>query len=77
MPVWITTAGSDSDSQALILPKAVIFQMEVEAVYSEYIVKLSVEGESESYYVISDEPRLDSSRSTSSMRCFLKNTKKE
>ncbi|MGI6392313.1 MAG: hypothetical protein ACOX16_01690 [Candidatus Izemoplasmatales bacterium] len=62
--IWNTDASLDNYGgiQTPILKldfaKAVIFQMEVEAVYSEYIVKLSVEGESESYYVISDEPRL-------------------
>jgi hypothetical protein len=35
--------------------KAVIFEMEVVSCYSQYIVKLAVEGEIEYYYVLSDE----------------------
>ncbi len=35
--------------------KAVIFEMEVISSYSQYIVKLAVEGEIEYYYVLSDE----------------------
>ena len=35
--------------------KAVIFQMEVVSCYTQYIVKLSVAGEKEYYYVLSDE----------------------
>lgn len=34
---------------------AVIFQMDIVSVYSEYIVKLFVEGEKDSFYVLSDE----------------------
>lgn len=58
--IWNTDASLDNyggvqtPSLTLDFSKAVIFQMEVESVYSEYIVKLAVEGESEYYYVLSD-----------------------
>ncbi len=61
--VWNTDASLDNyggiqtPSLRLDFSKAVIFEMEVVSVYSEYIVKLAVEGESEYYYVISDESR--------------------
>lgn len=61
--IWNTDASLDNyggvqtPSLSLDFSKAVIFEMEVESVYSEYIVKLAVEGESEYYYVISDESR--------------------
>ncbi len=49
--------GIQTPTLELDFSKAVIFQMEVVGVYSEYIVKLAVEGESEYYYVLSDEPK--------------------
>gem|GEM_PF-838289 len=50
--------GIQTPTLALDFSKAVIFQMEVVSAYTEYIVKLAVEGESEYYYVLSDEPKL-------------------
>jgi hypothetical protein len=61
--VWNTDASLDNyggiqtPSLRLDFSKAVIFEMEVVSVYSEYIIKLAVEGENEYYYVISDESR--------------------
>ena len=61
--IWNTDASLDNyggiqtPTLDLDFSKAVIFQMEVVDVYSEYIVKLAVEGESEYYYVLSDEPK--------------------
>ncbi len=50
--------GIQTPMLTLDFSKAVIFQMEVVDVYSEYIVKLAVQGESEYYYVLSDAPTL-------------------
>lgn len=61
--VWNTDASLDNyggiqtPSLLLDFSKSVIFEMKVESVFSEYIIKLAVEGESEYYYVISDESR--------------------
>jgi hypothetical protein len=49
--------GVQTPTIALDFSKAVIFQMEVKSVYSQYIVKLAVAGESEYYYVLADEVR--------------------
>ncbi|MFA5290498.1 MAG: hypothetical protein WC351_05595, partial [Candidatus Izemoplasmatales bacterium] len=48
--------GVQTPMLALDFSQAVIFQMEVVDVYMQYIVKLAVQGESEYYYVLSDEP---------------------
>lgn len=48
--------GVQTPMMALDFSQAVIFQMEVVDVYMQYIVKLAVQGESEYYYVLSDEP---------------------
>ena len=47
--------GIQTPSMELDFSKAVIFQMEVVSCYTQYIVKLSVAGEKEYYYVLSDE----------------------
>jgi len=47
--------GVQTPMLSLDFSKAVIFEMDVVDVYTEYIVKLSVEGENEYYYVLSDE----------------------
>ena len=47
--------GVQTPSLSLDFSKAVIFKMEVLSSYTQYIVKLAVEGESEYYYVLSDE----------------------
>jgi hypothetical protein len=47
--------GVQTPSLSLDFSKAVIFKMEVLGSYTQYIVKLAVEGESEYYYVLSDE----------------------
>jgi hypothetical protein len=49
--------GIQTPTLSLDFSKAVIFQMEVVSVYSQYIVKLAVAGESEYYYVLSDDGR--------------------
>ncbi|MCK7484301.1 MAG: hypothetical protein MZU97_01160 [Bacillus subtilis] len=49
--------GIQTPTMALDFSKAVIFQMDVVGVYSQYIVKLAVAGESEYYYVLSDDGR--------------------
>lgn len=49
--------GVQTPTLSLDFSKAVIFQMEVESVYSQYIVKLAVAGESEYYYVLADDGR--------------------
>lgn len=46
--------GIQTPTLTLDFSKAVFFQMEVASCYSQYIVKLAVEGESEYYYVLSD-----------------------
>lgn len=46
--------GIQTPMLTLDFSKAVFFQMEVVSCYSQYIVKLAVEGESEYYYVLSD-----------------------
>lgn len=47
--------GVQTPRLSLDFSKAVIFEMNVVSSYSQYIVKLAVEGESEYYYVLSDE----------------------
>lgn len=47
--------GVQTPALTLDFSKAVIFKMNVVSCYSQYIVKLAVEGESEYYYVLSDE----------------------
>ncbi len=47
--------GVQTPRLLLDFSKAVIFEMDVISSYSQYIVKLAVEGESEYYYVLSDE----------------------
>jgi len=47
--------GVQTPRLALDFSKAVIFEMDVVSSYSQYIVKLAVEGENEYYYVLSDE----------------------
>ncbi|MDP2425823.1 MAG: Ig-like domain-containing protein [Candidatus Izemoplasmatales bacterium] len=47
--------GIQTPTMALDFSKAVIFQMNVVSVYSQYIVKLAVAGEAEYYYVLSDD----------------------
>ena len=47
--------GIQTPLLTLDFSKAVIFEMEVVSSYSQYIVKLAVEGELEYYYVLSDE----------------------
>ena len=49
--------GVQTPSLTLDFSKAVIFKMNVISCYSQYIVKLAVEGESEYYYVLSDDDR--------------------
>lgn len=49
--------GIQTPTMALDFSKAVIFQMNVVSVYSQYIVKLAVAGEAEYYYVLSDDSR--------------------
>ncbi len=59
--IWNTDASLDNyggiqtPRLALDFSKSVIFEMYVVRSYSQYIVKLAVEGESEYYYVLSDE----------------------
>jgi len=47
--------GVQTPALSLDFSKAVIFEMNVVSSYSQYIVKLAVEGEIEYYYVLSDE----------------------
>ncbi|MDD4389123.1 MAG: Ig-like domain-containing protein [Bacilli bacterium] len=47
--------GIQTPTLTLDFSRAVIFKMEVISSYTQYIVKLAVEGESEYYYVLSDE----------------------
>ena len=47
--------GIQTPVMALDFSKAVVFRMNVVSCFSQYIVKLAVEGESEYYYVLSDE----------------------
>lgn len=47
--------GVQTPTLTLDFSRAVIFKMEVVSCYTQYIVKLAVEGESEYYYVLSDE----------------------
>jgi hypothetical protein len=59
--IWNTDASLDNyggvqtPTIALNFSKAVYFEMEVKNVLTEYIVKLAVAGQSESYYVLADE----------------------
>lgn len=61
--IWNTDASLDNyggiqtPTLSLDFSKAVIFQMEVEDVFTQYIVKLAVAGESEYYYVLAEETR--------------------
>jgi hypothetical protein len=61
--IWNTDASLDNyggiqtPTLSLDFSKAVIFQMEVESVFTQYIVKLAVAGESEYYYVLAEETR--------------------
>jgi len=47
--------GVQTPALTLDFSKAVYFQMEVVSSFTQYIVKLAVEGESEYYYVLSDD----------------------
>lgn len=59
--IWNTDASLDNyggvqtPALSLDFSKAVIFEMQVVSSYSQYIVKLAVEGELENYYVLSDD----------------------
>ncbi|MGI6714146.1 MAG: Ig-like domain-containing protein [Bacilli bacterium] len=63
--------GVQTPVLALDFAKAVIFEMDVIDAYSQYIIKLAVEGELEYYYVLSDEntPGLISVNVVDSMLC--------
>jgi len=59
--IWNTDASLDNyggvqtPTLSLDFSKAVFFEMDVKSCYSQYILKLAVEGESETFYVLADD----------------------